>query len=213
MAISDAVKLKLYNEALWLLKETKLSSLTEERETRRRLDDAWDAGVINAALEKGQWHFASRIVSLTYDPDVTLSLPGYTYAIEKPSDFVRLTAFCSDGSQLQVPILDYRETGNYWLCNFDTVYIGYVSNDGSYGNDPTLWPASFREVVEAVLAEKAAPVSASEEVIARIEATLATRLASAIVRGAMAGPTKFTPPGSWSRARSRGATRFDHNRR
>jgi hypothetical protein len=212
MAISDAVKLKLYNEAVWLLKETKLASLTEERETRRRLDDAWDAGVINAALEKGQWHFASRVVSLTYDPDVTPSLPGYSYAIEKPSDLVRLTAFCSDGSELKVPAV-YEETGAHWLCHFDTVYIKYVSNDGSYGNDPTLWPASFREVVEAVLAQKAAPTTASEEMIDRIESTLAARLASAQARGAMAGPTKFAPPGSWVRARGFGATRFDHNRR
>jgi hypothetical protein len=213
MAISDAVKLKLYNEALALLKETKLASLSEAREPRRRLDDAWDAGLINAALEKGQWHFASRVVALTYDPDVTLSLPGYTYAVEKPSDMVRLTAFCSDGTELRVPVLDYRESGAYWLCNFDTVYIGYVSNDGSYGNDPTLWPASFREVVEVMLAEKGMPIGADEALIDRIQYTLRARVADAVAKGAMAGPTRFMPPGSWSRARSHGAGRFDHNRR
>lgn len=210
MAVSDAVKLKLYNEALSLLKETKLASLTEERETRRRLDDAWSAGALDAALEKGQWHFASRIVELTYNPSVEPTF-GHQYVIDKPSDLIRLTAFCSD-EFLREPIVAYQETGAYWLCDLDRVYIKYVSDDDSYGYDTTLWPESFREVVEALLALKASPVSASESILERIEGTLDTRLSKAVSLGAMAGPTKFAPTGSWTRARS-GRARFDHNRR
>lgn len=211
MAIGDAVKLKLYNEAIALLKETRLASLTESREMRRRLDDVWDAGIIDLALEKGQWHFASRIVSLTYNPSIEPADDSYGYVIDKPSDLVRLTAFCSDG-RLEHPVLRYQEVGAYWLCDFDTVWLKYVSNDDSYGLDTSLWPDSFREVVEAVLAEKAAPSTASEAVLDRVAAQLKKRLANAVSLGAMAGPTRFQPQGSWSTARG-GGSGFNHNRR
>jgi hypothetical protein len=111
-----------------------------------------------------------------------------------------------------VPV-DYREAGAHWLCNLDTVYLGDVSNDGSYGKDPTLWPASFAEVVEATLALKGAPTTASEEIIGRVTAQLQRALADAVSRNAMSGPTKFSPEGSWARARSGFSRRFDPIRR
>ena len=212
MAISDAVKLKIYNEAAALLKETRFAALTDDRELRYRFDDAWDAqpGVIDRALEKGQWHFAERPIELTYDPDVTPAF-GYTYAFEKPSDLVRLTAFCSD--EFHQHEAQFREAGAHWLCNLDTVYIVYVSNDGSFGKDPTQWPASFAEVVEATLALKGAPTTASEEIIGRVTAQLHRALADAVSRNAMASPTKFSPPGSWARSRGGFDRKFDPIRR
>jgi hypothetical protein len=212
MAISDAVKLKVYNEAAALLKEARFASLTETRELRYRFDDAWDAqpGVVIRALEKGQWHFAERTSETTYDPDITPSF-GYTYAIEKPSDLVRLTGICSD--EFLKHTIDYRDAGAHWLCNLDTVYLGYVSSDGSYGFDPTLWPASFSEVVEATLALKGAPTTASEEVIERVTFQLNRALADAVSRNAMASPQKFSPPGSWARSRAGADRKFDPIRR
>jgi hypothetical protein len=40
----SASKLKLYNDALGILGERRLASLTENREPRRVLDEVWDAG-------------------------------------------------------------------------------------------------------------------------------------------------------------------------
>jgi hypothetical protein len=212
MAVASAVKLKLYNEALALLRETKLATISEAREPRYRLDDAWDAGALDATLEKGQWHFASRAVSLTYSPSITPSF-GYRRAFDKPSDMVRLTALCSD-EYLNEPLLRYQEVGPYWLCDLDTVYLKYVSNDNAYGNDSTLWPASFREVLEAVLAEKTVrSLTTSQEIRDDVVVTLKKRLEQAVSLGAMAGPTRFAPPGSWVSSRRGRANKYDRGTR
>ena len=57
-----ATKLTLFREAIRLLGERKLDSLTESFEPRRVMDDIYDGGGVRSCLEMGQWKFATRSV-------------------------------------------------------------------------------------------------------------------------------------------------------
>jgi hypothetical protein len=60
-------KLSLYNGALRELGSRKLSSLSENRESRRVLDDIWDGGFRDEILESGLWTFAVRSIEIDRD--------------------------------------------------------------------------------------------------------------------------------------------------
>lgn len=80
-------QLSLYNNALTVLGERKIASLTENREPRRVLDDVW-SGAVKYCLEQGQWKFAIRTSKLTYSTDVN-PVFGYRRAFERPSEIGR----------------------------------------------------------------------------------------------------------------------------
>ena len=88
-------QLGLYNGALRMLGESRLSSLTEAVENRRLLDEVWDDGAVNSCLEFGYWNFATRTVQASYDPDATPAF-GFTYAYSKPTDWIKTAAIASD---------------------------------------------------------------------------------------------------------------------
>ncbi len=206
MAIADATKLRLFNAALRLIRETKLGSLSEDREPQYVLNDIWDDGAINACLEMGIWHFATRTIALTYAPSITPAF-GKRYAFTQPDDYIRLVGIWQDEFE-SAPLLDYRENGGYWFADLDTIYLSYVSNDNAYGTDFSLWPDSFRFVVESFLASKLAyGITCSNEVKDVADLALKKSLINAKSLGAMSQPTRFSPPSSWSRARAEGGYR------
>ena len=94
MAISEVDKLSIYNGALLFIGERQLATLTDNVESRRLLDGAWDRDGIETVLEQGQWNFAMRTSKFEYSPSITPAF-GHTRAFEKPSDFVRVCAMCS----------------------------------------------------------------------------------------------------------------------
>src|SRR5574343_760692 len=126
-----ATKISLYNNALLLLGERTLASLTESREVRRLLDKVWARPVVRECLEAGLWRFAMRTVELTYSPSVEPPF-GYRYAFDRPSDLVRTAAVCQD-EYLREPLLQYQIEGEYWYAELDTIYVRYVSDDDAYG--------------------------------------------------------------------------------
>jgi hypothetical protein len=198
-------KLSLYNGALQLLKERPLAALTENGPSRRSLDSAWDRGAVRACLEDGFWKHATRAVMLDASPSVTPAF-GYTYAFEKPDDFVRLVGVWSDEALTQ-PFDGYREEAGYWFASLETIYIKYVSDDTAYGMDMSLWPQSFVELVEAELAAKAAgPLTEIGQDMLKLREM---RLTKAQSRDSQVDPTKHPPTGSWVRARSAGRYRND----
>lgn len=198
-------QLSLYNGALLVIGEGKLASLTEEREARYLLDDAWDRGAVKACLEAGDWNFAQRTRRATYDPDVTPTF-GFRYAFSKPTDWVRTSAISDDeyfGRSLTN--YEYRDEAGYWWCDLQTIYISYVSDDAAYGTDYSLWPESFTDFVEHYLAAKIIPrvrqaASKREEVEARFEK--ARR--DAMNKDALRDGAKFFPEASWARSRHGG---------
>ena len=56
-------KLEIYNRALYHIGERKISSLSENREPRRALDDHYTSGV-TYCLESALWNFAIRAVEV-----------------------------------------------------------------------------------------------------------------------------------------------------
>lgn len=200
-----ATKIGLYNDALRVIGERTLATLTEAREPRRVLDDAYD-GAIKYCLEQGFWKFAQRTQKLTAST-TTIPVFGYKYAFEKPSDCVKLFRI-SDDENFNSMMLDYGEEGGFWLSHSSVIYIAYISDDVLYGNDLVRWPETFSTYVGYYLAsqvvERLAPANAS-----KIPPMLYQAHEAAKAKDAMQGPPEFFPIGGWTAARSR----FRSNRR
>lgn len=195
-----ATKLGLYNAALRLVGERSLASLTENREPRRVLDEAYDAA-LGFCLEQGQWNFAGRSIqpaaSTTIDPGF-----GYANAFEKPSDWVRTMAVCQD-EYFREPLLQYTDEAGYWWADADDIYIRYVSNGASYGGDLSKWPASFQKFVELYLATEICPrLTSSESKAEVLKRDMRRALMEAKSKDAMNEATTMLPAGSWVRSRT-----------
>ncbi len=196
-------QLSLYNNALLLCEERKLSSLSEARESRRLLDTVWERPAIDECLQMGQWNFAMRSVEVTPSPSVTPAL-GFTYAFDRPTDLMRTVAVCSD-ERFTVPLLQYQTDGPYWFADIDPIYVRYVSNGDDYGADLSLWPPNFCRYVEAYLADAIiGRLTQDKQTWQKINAIKTRALSEAKSSDAMEQPTQMTPPGSWVRSRSRG---------
>lgn len=197
-------QLSLYNGALRILKERRLSSLTENREPRRLLDDVWGNGATDGAvqfcLEMGQWTFATRTVEAEASPSIEPSF-GYRYAFDQPDDLVRVTGVYCD-PQCNTPLLQYVDERRYWYSNQTPMYVSYVSNSTSYGADLSLWPETFAKMVEAYLATAiAGNLTSSTDLIRLADAAMRKAKLDASSLDAMKKPSRYFPQGSWSRAR------------
>jgi hypothetical protein len=204
-----ADKLALYNRALRRLGERRLSSLTEDRKPRHELDDIYADGFIKGLLEKAHWNFATRTIEQTHDDDVEPEF-GFLRAFTKPSDWVRTSAFCSD-EYFQAPINAYSDEAGFWHCDYDTIYVRYVSNDSDYGSDLGAWPEAFTHWAGIRLARLAGPTINGKVVIADLEKEETRLLVDAKSKDAANEGAKFTPMGSWARARF-GGSRSNENR-
>lgn len=212
MAISDANKLSIYNGALLFLGDRQLSALTDNVESRRLLDSVWDRDAIDTVLEHAQWNFAMRSAKYEYSPSISPSF-GYSRAFEKPSDIVRVCAVCTD-EFFNFPLLQYADEAGFWFADLDEIFVKIVSNDGSYGNDYSLWPPSFKRYVEAwlgcqivwKLTQNQSKEEAKKKECERL-------LVKAKSQDAFNDPTRFMPPGRFRTARSGGWNRGDRGNR
>jgi len=199
-------KLSLYNDALLLVGERFLASLTEEREPRRLLDQVWNSGGVKYCLEQGQWFFAMRTILIDYDPSIQPSY-GYERAFLKPTDWVNTSSISSD-EFFRTPLTQYVDEAGFWYASLDSLYVRYVSNDVNYGMNYSLWPDSFREFVAAHLASRIViKLSNSEAERNNIHALRKELLKNAKSRCAMAESTKFPAQGNWTKSRMRGGGR------
>lgn len=192
-----ATKLSIYNAALTKhLGERKLASLSESREPRRVLDDIWDDDFVGACLELGQWNFASRTAEIDYSDSVTPPF-GYIHAFEKPDDWRRTIALSSD-PYFNEPLIRVTDEANYWFSDADILYVKYVSDDAEYGNDLSLWPATFTHWTEAHLANLACErITQSSTKQEKLEARDRKLLRKAQGIDAMNDPVTFPPQGAW----------------
>ncbi len=192
-------KLGMYNQALYLLGERSLASLTENREPRRVLDAIWP-GAIKYCLEQGQWKFAMRTSKLTYSTDLA-PVFGYKRGFEKPTDCVRVSSLCSD-EYMKMPLLHYVEEAGWWFSDLDEIYVSYVSNHADFGNDYANWPETFAKFAALYIAsESGLRITQSERTLAKIEKDLKSAKRDALSKDAMQGPTRFMPQGSWVSSR------------
>lgn len=194
-------QLSLYKDAITLIGGRRLSALTEERKSRRVLDDAWDEGrLIDEALEAGQWAFACRTTRLDYDPSISPNF-GYVHAFEKPIDYIQTVSVCSD-EYFNSAITQFADETGYWWADLDELYVKYTSNDSSYGKDFTKWPPSFKAYFVALLASRAVfQLTHSETRERMVEAKLERARIKAIGKDGLKKPASFFPVGSFQAAR------------
>lgn len=193
-------RLQLYNAALRLCGERRLSAITENREPRLLLDNVWDDGGRRACLEQGQWNFAMRTRHITYSTDVTPPF-GYRRAFAKPTDWVLTAGLCTD-AYFREPLLQYVDERGYWYADQDDIYVRHVSDDDNYGNDLSLWPMSFADFAAAYFADKIIlKLTSDKDRLAVVKRALKDSRLNALNRDAMNEPTRFPPAGSWVRAR------------
>lgn len=200
-----ASKLSLFNGGLRLLGERRLASLTEDRPSRRYLDDAWDDGAVDACLEQGFWSFATRSVELLADTAFTSTF-GYKYRFGHPDDYIRLKAICTD-EYYSSTLNNYTDENGFWFADYDTLYIQYISNDAAYGMDYSLWTPAFTKYVQAYLADEVKElVTGNDGKYDRIKKALKDAKLDARNKDVMGGPMKFSPMGTWTSARRAGRT-------
>src|SRR5688572_33121578 len=107
-------KLDLYNQALLILGERRLASLSEAREPRRALDDAWDSS-LRFCLEQGFWNFAMRAIEAQASASVVPTF-GYAHAFTKPSDWIR-SYQVSASETFDPPLLNFVDEPNTWYAD------------------------------------------------------------------------------------------------
>ena len=203
-------KVQLYNGALRLCGEGK-TTLTEQREPRRLLDDVWDEDAIKHCLEQGQWQFATRSVELAASSTVSPDF-GYRYAFEKPDDYIRKVDIAVD-EYFQSEFTQWRDEANYIFADLSTIYLSYVSDDGAYGRDLSLWPMSFTKYVQAYMAFEVAPrLTGVKTDMEKLERIMKDRLQDAQNKDGVGRPTQFKPQGSWNAAR-RGRNSYPRSER
>jgi len=195
-----ATKLSLYNKALLYCKERSLASLTEDREPRRLLDQVYDEGGIEACLEEGLWKFATRGVKLDYDTNLIREF-GYLYGFEKPSDWQKTVAMCSD-QYFSTPLVDYIHENGFWFADLQCIYVRYVSNDNLNGYALGSWPKSFANYVAAYFAEQIVGKLTADPTTIQVAMDWHEKNRK-IAKGndAWNQPQKKLPPGSWARSR------------
>ena len=194
----------IYNDALLILGQPKLTTGTEDSFARTVLDTAIDAGLIADMLEETGWIFALTSDWITYDPSAEPYF-GYTRAHAKPTDLHRLDGIYQD-ERMQVPLRDYKDEDQYWHCDLDQIYVQYVSMD--YLSNPNVWPAYFRRLVAAKMAKDAAPLLRKDGADpAYAETVYRNRRYEALNNSAVASPPKIFAIGSWVGARWRQGNR------
>lgn len=193
-------RLQIYNGALLLCGEARLSTLSENREPRHLLDLVWNDDGVRKCLEMAQWKFAMRAAMFTYDPDADLAF-GYTYACAKPADWVATSAVCSD-ERFNVPLLQYKDERGYWFSDLQDIYVRYVSDDTDYGANLSGWTGTFTDYVEAYFAQKIVrKLPGGAEKVEGVEKAAARFLKLAKNKDAMADPPKLPPLSAWPGAR------------
>lgn len=201
--MATTTRLTIYNGALRLLGDRKLSTLTDNVPSRRMLDDCWDDNVVDRALEAGDWLFATRTMMYDYSPSVEPEF-GFRRAFDKPTDWKRTSALASD-EYFQNPLTDrqYNDEAGYWWADVDTIYVKYVSNLAQYGNDMSRWPQVFVKYVEALMAaDIAMPLKQNESTWQNMLKISEMALVDAMSKNAMAAGAKFPPRSGWVTARS-----------
>lgn len=195
-----ADRLSIYNDALLLCGESRLKTLTDNREARHTLDTVWNNGAINACLEEAIWNFAVRATRPTYATDIEPPW-GYRRAYQKPDDWIQTDAIASD-EFFASPLTRFEDEGGYWYCDLDEIFVRYVSNDASYGNDMGKWTQSFTDYVSAHLAQRIVKkLTKDKQRHQMVEVELRDRRLNAKNKDARGEPTRFRAPGAWSSSR------------
>ena len=144
-----ASKLGLYQDALQIIGQRQLTGLTEDREPRHILDNAYDNDAIAYCLEIVKPVF-SRITTKLSSPSTSAQ-----HALDSvhtlPSDYLDIVKVYSD-DKLDQEIERYIIEGNTLACEYGTIYLRYVSD--THITSFTNWTSTFSHIVSAYLARE-----------------------------------------------------------
>lgn len=192
-------RLSVYNEALRILGQTKLGTLTDDRPARYTLDDAYD-GALAMSLERGSWNFAIRTMQVDSDASVSTQF-GYPYAFSKPDDWVSTVAIAADG-YFVAALNRYEDEVENWFADVDPIYVRIVSNDSQYGGDLGRWSRHAASALAHQLALDCCNVILQNKGdMADLEQRTLRAFSVAKSKDAKNEPTRFPPTGSLIRAR------------
>ena len=205
-----ASKLAIYNDALGWLNERKLASLTEAREPRRVLDDAWD-GVVAHCFESGVWNWAMRAVELVSSPSVEPAF-GYNHAFQQPTDMQRFWQM-ADNPNFEPQLQFFHDEAGYWYADVDPIWVRYVSNDTGYGMNIGAWTQLFADYVAARLAVRCCGrITGNDTRLDGLMRVEKKAKAAALSNDAMKEPPGRLPVGSWVSSRGGGFNVVDRSR-
>jgi hypothetical protein len=142
-------KLGIYNNALQLIGERKLSSISENREPRRLLDSAYDFGAVNYCIEIVKPSFSRKTIKLT--SSTTSESHDLDNVFDLPDDWISTVDVYSD-SRLDQPIARYINEDRTIACEYDTIFVRYASSDNA--ESFIKWSPSFAHVVSTYLARE-----------------------------------------------------------
>ena len=199
-----ATKLQLYNQALLLMKERRLSGLTEDRESRRTIDEFYDQ-VVQFCLEQGMWKFAMRSASLT---QAGAGAYGFTYTFNKPSDLVH-TFLVGDDTAYDPPLVyTFVDEGTIYYANTSPLRIRYSSNHATLGGGLlSAWPQGFAFYVACELAAWTAyAITGNENVAMMLDKKAKIMLANSLSLHSLVNPPGLLPLNSDARAVSASET-------
>jgi hypothetical protein len=195
-----ASQLIVYREAAAILKNRPPVTVSDATEICRLFGYEY-SNTLAYCLEQGLWNFALRSIELNSDASIDPQF-GYTFAFEKPTDFVRLNGISGNG-YFNPTIEEYLDEGSYWFASIDPLYVSYVSNGVTYGLDLGKWPATFQRYVAFELAARTAPhLTAMEPAEYKLlEQRRMMALSDARTKDAMNQPVSRPPPGRLVTAR------------
>lgn len=197
----------IYNDALLVMGLDEISSNTDDSNRRVKLDRALDAGLVADLLEDVGWNFAIIAEQITYDSSIEPTW-GFRRAHNKPANLHRLDGLFSD-EYLQQPLKPYQEHDGNYYCDYDTIYIQYVTD--TFLTTPDNWPPFFKRLVAGRMARDAASSLKGEGADLEVAATTyESRRNSALSNDAVSSPPRKISQGSWVRAR--GSYNNDRNR-
>ncbi len=150
---------------------------------------------------------ASLISTGTVQQDAsTTVIPqfGFNNAFVYPTDWIR-TQIISTSPDLDPPLLQYRDEGNFIYANATPIYHSYISSDPQYGMNIGAWPENFADYVVHRLAKKAClRITNDKDLKKDLERDEDRARRAAKANDAMNDPPGLPPVPFWARAR-RGA--------
>ena len=195
-----ADKLTIWNKALRLIGEGRLTATDEDIESRYVLDDAWPTIALDG-LARGDWNFAMKTAELTASTTTTV-IPGYDFAFDHPADWLRTIAynFVADFTNVFFfdTELDVVEERGSWFTNSENFFVRYISTDYVQDANLTIYPPTYVEFVSALLARDICErLTQGTSKIQYLDGQIETRLRKAKSNDARNLKEKPVRPGKW----------------
>jgi hypothetical protein len=139
-----ATKLQVYNDALVLLGDARIATLSDDVAGRYELDNLYDRAVLYVTRQAA-WNHAIKFVFPTAG---AASYHAFAYSYAKPGDWLRTHSIYTQVGTREYPI-DARELATTWALNVNTgVCFRYIAS----GVAESLWTEGFVLALAAYLA-------------------------------------------------------------